>query len=70
MICENQDCERLFTRKRIKNKTVKVCRTINVPFVCLVKEAELAENKVTLKDMRTGVQETIEREDIAAKIKQ
>ena len=51
-----------------KIKPLKYAEQINVPFVCLVKETELAENKMTLKNMRTGEQEIISREDIVGKI--
>jgi histidyl-tRNA synthetase len=52
-----------------KIKPIKYAEQIDVPFVCLVKETELNENKVTLKNMRTGEQETIEREEIVKWIK-
>ena len=51
-------------------KQFKYAGQINVPFVCVLGETELAENKVTLKNMQTGEQETIKREMVAAKIKQ
>lgn len=49
-------------------KQFKYASQINVPFVCVLREAELAENQVTLKNMRTGEQETVARDAIAAKI--
>jgi histidyl-tRNA synthetase len=49
-------------------KQFKYASTINVPFVCVLGESELAENKVTLKNMQTGEQETVAREEIAAKV--
>ncbi|MDQ3088824.1 MAG: histidine--tRNA ligase, partial [Acidobacteriota bacterium] len=49
-------------------KQFKYASTINVPFVCVLGESELAENKVTLKNMQTGEQETVAREKIAAKV--
>ena len=52
-----------------KGKPVKYAEQIGVPFVCLLKETELAENKVTLKNMLTGEQETVLREEAAAKIR-
>jgi histidyl-tRNA synthetase len=52
-----------------KGKPIKYAEQINVPFVCLVKENELAENKITLKNMLSGEQESISRSEIAAKIK-
>jgi len=50
-------------------KQFKYASQINVPFVCVLGESELAENKVTLKNMETGEQETIEREKVAARVK-
>jgi histidyl-tRNA synthetase len=50
-------------------KQFKYASQINVPFVCVLGETELAENKVTLKNMQTGEQETVARGEIAGKIK-
>jgi len=50
-------------------KQFKYAGQINVPFVCVLGETELADNKVTLKNMRTGEQETLLREEIAERIK-
>jgi histidyl-tRNA synthetase len=50
-------------------KQFKYASNINVPFVCVLGETELAENKVTLKNMRTGEQESVSREEIVGKIK-
>jgi histidyl-tRNA synthetase len=52
-----------------KIKPLKYAEKINVPFVCLVKAEELAENTITLKNMRTSEQEIVSRENIAGKIK-
>ncbi len=52
-----------------KIKPLKYAEQINVPFVCLVKATELAENKLTLKNMRTGEQETVGTDEVAGKIK-
>ena len=49
-------------------KQFKYADSINIPFVCVLGESELAENKVTLKNMQTGEQETIAREEIKGKI--
>jgi histidyl-tRNA synthetase len=48
-------------------KQFKYASQVNVPFVCVLGETELAENKVTLKNMQTGAQETISLEDIVKK---
>lgn len=49
-------------------KQFKYADTIGVRYVCVLGESELAENKVTLKNMQTGEQEKFERENIAARI--
>ncbi|MCY7347188.1 MAG: histidine--tRNA ligase, partial [Pyrinomonadaceae bacterium] len=48
-------------------KQFKYADSIKVPFICVLGETELAENKVTLKNLRTGEQEIVSREDIAGK---
>jgi len=50
-------------------KQFKYGSAINVPFVCVLGETELAENKVTLKNMQTGEQEIVLRGDVASKLK-
>jgi histidyl-tRNA synthetase len=50
-------------------KQFKYADSINIPFVCVLGESELAENKVTLKNMQTGERETLSREEIAEKVK-
>ena len=50
-------------------KQFKYASIINVPFVCVLGETELAENKVTLKNMQTGEQETVLRGDIVSQLK-
>jgi histidyl-tRNA synthetase len=49
-------------------KQFKYASQINIPFVCVLGDEELAENKVTLKNMTTGTQETLLRGEIAEKI--
>jgi histidyl-tRNA synthetase len=49
-------------------KQMKYADLIRVPFVCVLGESEIAEGKVTLKNMKTGAQETIDREGVAEKI--
>lgn len=49
-------------------KQFKYAGQINVPYVCVIGESELAENKVTVKNMITGEQETVARENAANKI--
>ena len=50
-------------------KQFKYADSIKIPFVCVLGESELAENKVTLKNLRTGEQEMISREIVARKIR-
>ncbi len=49
-------------------KQFKYAAQINASFVCVLGENELKENKVTLKNMRTGEQETITIEEAGNRI--
>jgi histidyl-tRNA synthetase len=49
-------------------KQFKYAGQINVPYVCVLGESELAENKVTVKNMVSGEQETVARAKVAEKI--
>jgi histidyl-tRNA synthetase len=49
-------------------KQFKYAGQINVPYVCVIGETELADGTVTVKNMTTGDQETVAREDVANKI--
>ena len=50
-------------------KQFKYADSLNIPFVCILGETELAENKVALKNMKTGEQKTVERNTVSEKIK-
>lgn len=50
-------------------KQLKYADTINVPWVCVLGESEINEDKVTLKNMTTGEQMTLTRDEAASKIK-
>ncbi len=50
-------------------KQFKYADALGIPFVCVFGENESAENKVTLKNLRTGEQETLVRQEVASKIK-
>jgi len=50
-------------------KQFKYAAQIGVPFVCVLGESELAENKVTLKNMETGEQKIVDRDEIASSVK-
>jgi histidyl-tRNA synthetase len=45
-------------------KQLKYADQIRVPFACILGESELAEGKVTIKNMRRGEQETIFRDEL------
>lgn len=50
-------------------KQVKYADTINIPYVCVLGKDEIAGNKVTLKNMATGDQQTLSRDMIAKAVK-
>ena len=50
-------------------KQIKYADSIKVPWVCVVGESEIADGNVTLKEMKTGEQETIPRDKIAGRIR-
>jgi histidyl-tRNA synthetase len=49
-------------------KQMKYADSIRVPYVCVLGESEIAEGKVTVKNMKTGEQETVDRERAVEKI--
>jgi histidyl-tRNA synthetase len=50
-------------------KQLKYADSIKVPYVCIIGESELAENKVTLKDLRSGEQKLISRGEIVKELR-
>jgi histidyl-tRNA synthetase len=44
-------------------KQFKYASAINVPYVCVIGESELAEGKVTIKNLANGEQETVNRSE-------
>jgi len=46
-------------------KQIKYADSIKVPFVCVLGDSELAEGKVTLKNMASGEQQTLNRSSVA-----
>lgn len=50
-------------------KQIKYADSIRVPFVCVLGETELAEGKVTVKNMRSGEQTLIDRKEAAEWVK-
>jgi histidyl-tRNA synthetase len=49
-------------------KQLKYADQINVPFVCVLGETEIAGGKVTVKNMKSGEQETVLRGDAVSKL--
>jgi histidyl-tRNA synthetase len=49
-------------------KQMKYADSIRVPHVCVIGESEIAEGKVTVKNMKTGEQVTVGRGDVAGQI--
>jgi histidyl-tRNA synthetase len=50
-------------------KQFKYADSLGIPFVCVLGETELAENKVSIKNLKTGEQETVLRDEVINKIK-
>lgn len=50
-------------------KQMKYADSIKVPYVAILGENEIAENKVTIKDLRTGEQSVLSRIEIVARLK-
>lgn len=50
-------------------KQIKYADAIKVPYVCVLGESEIAEGKVTVKNMTSGAQELVSRDAVAEKIK-
>ena len=50
-------------------KQIKYADSINVTYACILGESELAENKVTLKNMKTGEQQAVARSLVAEAVK-
>ena len=46
-------------------KQFKYADSLNIPFVCILGENELAENKVSVKNLKTGEQGKIERDKLS-----
>lgn len=51
-------------------KQMAYANALAIPFVAIIGETELAENKVTLKDMTSGEQETLDIEGLVNRLKQ
>ena len=50
-------------------KQIKYADSIRVPWVCVLGETEIAAKKVTLKNMKTGEQQSLKTAELAAAIK-
>jgi histidyl-tRNA synthetase len=51
-------------------KQFKYASAINVPYVCVVGDSELADGKVTVKNLESGEQQTVERREIGNFLKE
>jgi histidyl-tRNA synthetase len=51
-------------------KQIKYADQIGIPYVCVLGETEISQNKVTLKNMKTGEQQTVDQNSIAKTIKE
>jgi histidyl-tRNA synthetase len=49
-------------------KQMKYADTIKVPFVCVLGDSEIAERKVKVKNMKTGEQQTVDRNEVVDSI--
>ena len=49
-------------------KQFKYADSIKVPWVCVLGESEIAEKKVTLKNMVSGEQELLARKEVASRV--
>ncbi len=49
-------------------KQMKYADQINVPYVCVLGETEIADGKVTVKNMRTGEQQTVSQQETGQSI--
>ena len=56
-----------FEDKKIKAK-FKYADKLQIPYVVIIGEDEIKTNTVTLKNMKTGEQETLKIEDVIKKI--
>lgn len=65
---ENIETEVYLEDKKIKAK-FKYADKLSIPYVIVIGEEEIQNNKVTLKNMETGEQETISLEEAIKKIK-
>ena len=50
-------------------KQFKYADSLSITYVCVLGETELAENKVSVKNLKTGEQESVLREEISKKLK-
>ena len=55
--------------KKQMKKQMNYANAKHVPFVALAGESEMAEGKVTLKDMETGEQQLLTVEEVVAKLR-
>jgi histidyl-tRNA synthetase len=59
----------VYPEAKQSGKPYKYAEQTNIPFVCILREDEIAENKVTFKNMLNDKPETIDRASVSGKIK-
>lgn len=64
----NLDADMDMLGRGISNN-LSYANTLNIPFVLIIGEKELEQNKVKLKDMKTGTEELISISDVIKKLK-
>jgi histidyl-tRNA synthetase len=57
------------TRNAKLSNQIRYASNLNIPFVCILGENEIANGAVALKDMATGEQESIPREGLLSRIR-
>ncbi|HMM78956.1 MAG TPA: histidine--tRNA ligase [Pyrinomonadaceae bacterium] len=50
-------------------KQIKYADSIRVPFVCVLGESEIGAGKVTVKNMRTGAQQSVDRGEVGKSVR-
>ncbi len=55
--------------RRNIGKLMNYANSLQIPYVVVIGEAEVKENKVTLRDMKSGKQELVDEKELAKKLK-
>ncbi len=67
-LCKSGISAELYPDSVKLKKQMQYANNLNIPFVAMIGEQELKDGTVTLKDMKTGAQQTIPQEELAAKL--